>query len=86
VVALGVARERVAIVMNGVDGELFRPRDRAAARRELGLPAGPLALYVGNLKVDKGVLDLAAAWARVARDVHECPTLPFVDADGGAHW
>jgi glycosyltransferase involved in cell wall biosynthesis len=65
VVALGVARERVAIVMNGVDGELFRPADRAAARAELGLPAGPLALYVGNLKPDKGVLDLARAWASV---------------------
>jgi len=66
VVALGVPRERVAIVMNGVDGELFHPRDRAAARAELGLPAGePLALYVGNLKEEKGVLDLARAWADV---------------------
>ncbi|HUJ59018.1 MAG TPA: glycosyltransferase family 4 protein [Kofleriaceae bacterium] len=66
-VELGVARERVAIVMNGVDGELFFPRDRAAARAELGLPAGPLAVYVGNLKPEKGVLDLARAWPEVAR-------------------
>jgi glycosyltransferase involved in cell wall biosynthesis len=65
VVAMGVPRERVAIVMNGVDSELFHPRDRAAARAELGLPAGPLALYVGNLKEEKGVLDLARAWANV---------------------
>lgn len=65
--ALGVARERISIVMNGVDGELFRPRDRAAARTELGLPAGPLAVYVGNLKPEKGVLDLAAAWPDVVR-------------------
>src|SRR5262245_49826482 len=48
VVAMGVPRDRVAVVMNGVDSELFHPRDRAAARRELGLPDGPLALYVGN--------------------------------------
>jgi len=67
VVALGVPRERVAIVMNGVDGDLFRPADRAAARAELGLPAGPLALYVGNLKPEKGVLDLVRAWADVPR-------------------
>jgi teichuronic acid biosynthesis glycosyltransferase TuaC len=67
VVALGVPRDRVAIVMNGVDGDLFRPADRAAARAELGLPAGPLALYVGNLKVEKGVIDLARAWADVPR-------------------
>jgi glycosyltransferase involved in cell wall biosynthesis len=67
VVALGVQRERVAIVMNGVDGELFKPRDREAARGELGLPAGPLVLYVGNLKPEKGVLDLGTAWSHVLR-------------------
>jgi glycosyltransferase involved in cell wall biosynthesis len=65
VVALGVPRERIALVMNGVDSELFHPRDRAAARAELGLGSKPLAVYVGNLKVDKGVLDLAEAWKRV---------------------
>src|SRR6185503_15273678 len=36
VIAMGVAPERVNIVMNGVDGDLFKPRDRAAARAELG--------------------------------------------------
>jgi glycosyltransferase involved in cell wall biosynthesis len=67
VAALGVARERIALVMNGVDGELFRPGDRAAARAALGLPAeAPIALYVGNLKEAKGVLDLAAAFERLA--------------------
>ena len=66
VVALGVQRDRVSLVMNGVDAQLFHPRDRAAARAELGLPEGPLALYVGNLKREKGVLDLKQAWADVA--------------------
>jgi teichuronic acid biosynthesis glycosyltransferase TuaC len=66
-IALGVRRERTAIVMNGVDSALFAPRDRAAARRDLELPAGPLAVYVGNLKQEKGVLDLAHAWHQVAR-------------------
>jgi len=69
VVELGVARDRVAIVMNGVDGELFQPRDRQAARAELGLPAGPLAVYVGRMKPEKGVLDLGAAWAAVVQQV-----------------
>ena len=80
VVQLGVPRDKVAIVMNGVDAELFHPRDRAAARAELGLPAGPIALYVGNLKEEKGVLDLAAAWARVAR---ELPEATLVVVGGG---
>jgi teichuronic acid biosynthesis glycosyltransferase TuaC len=65
VAALGVPRENIAIVMNGVDASLFHPRDRGRARKELGLGGGPLALYVGNLKVEKGVLDLAAAWKDV---------------------
>ncbi len=64
---LGVARDRISLVMNGVDGALFHPRDRAKARAELGLSTGPLALYVGNLKPEKGVRDLAAAWAAVTR-------------------
>ena len=65
--ALGVEGDRLSIVMNGVDADLFRPRDRAAARRELGLPLDSrIALYVGNLKETKGVLDLAAAFERVA--------------------
>jgi glycosyltransferase involved in cell wall biosynthesis len=65
--ALGAPRDRVAVVMNGVDAELFHPRSRAAARAELGLPAGPLALYVGNLKPEKGILDLVTSWPEVAR-------------------
>ena len=66
VAALGVSRDSISIVMNGVDASLFHPRDRAAARRALGLPEGrPIALYVGNLKAEKGVLDLATAWADV---------------------
>ncbi|MEO6777592.1 MAG: glycosyltransferase family 4 protein [Kofleriaceae bacterium] len=66
--ALGVARDRVTIVMNGVDHELFHPRDRAAARAELGLSErAKIALYVGNLKPEKGVAELARAWPTVAR-------------------
>jgi teichuronic acid biosynthesis glycosyltransferase TuaC len=78
VAELGVARERIAVVMNGVDAELFKPGDRAAARRELGLPLdAPLAVYVGNLKPEKGVLDLGKAWGSVAERVPGA-TLLFV--------
>jgi teichuronic acid biosynthesis glycosyltransferase TuaC len=80
VVALGVPRDRVALVMNGVDAELFHPRDRAAARTELDLPAGPLALYVGNLKEEKGVLELGEAWKLVTR---ELPEATLVVVGGG---
>ncbi len=52
---LGAPPARVHLVPNGVDQELFRPADRAAARQELGLPAqGPLLLYLGWLVPVKG--------------------------------
>jgi glycosyltransferase involved in cell wall biosynthesis len=80
VTTLGVARDRVSIVMNGVDADLFHPGDRAAARQALGLPAGPLALYVGNLKPEKGVLDLARAWPHV---VTRAPDAQLAIVGGG---
>ncbi|HEY3497946.1 MAG TPA: glycosyltransferase family 4 protein [Polyangiaceae bacterium] len=66
--SLGVERDRIDIVKNGIDRELFRPRDRAAARRALGLPADvPIVLYVGHLAKAKGALDLIRAFS-IGRD------------------
>jgi glycosyltransferase involved in cell wall biosynthesis len=45
-----VAAARIAVVNLGVDRELFRPMDQAAARRSLGIEAGSCVLcYVGVL-------------------------------------
>jgi glycosyltransferase involved in cell wall biosynthesis len=53
---LGVAAERVHVVPNGVDLELFTPGDKAAGKRALGLDPGRLwVLYCGNLRAVKGV-------------------------------
>jgi glycosyltransferase involved in cell wall biosynthesis len=79
VVSMGVDRDRVAIVMNGVDGDLFKPHDRTAARRELGLGDEPIAVYVGNLKPEKGVLDLGKAWPSVVRHVPNATLLVVGD-------
>jgi glycosyltransferase involved in cell wall biosynthesis len=66
-IELGVAPERAVVVENGIDGRRFHVRDRAAARAELGLAAaGPVLLYVGNLKASKGVGDLVRAFERIA--------------------
>ncbi len=66
-VRLGLPRERVRVIGNGVDPDLFRPLDRAACRRELGLAEdGPLLLTVGTLSERKGahlVLDAMALLA-----------------------
>ncbi len=51
---LGAPEERVQVVENGVDLELFRPLEREVARERLGL-RGPLLLTVGELSERKGV-------------------------------
>ncbi len=68
VVELGVQRERVVTQHNGVDGATFAIRDRAAARARVGLDhTGPVIVYVGNVKVGKGVKVLVEAMAPLAR-------------------
>lgn len=74
VASFGVPRDRIDIVPNGVDAELFHPRDRARARADLGHPHDTRRwlLYVGRVEETKGVLDLIAAFALLAgrrRDV-----------------
>jgi teichuronic acid biosynthesis glycosyltransferase TuaC len=66
--ALGVARDRIDIVTNGVDAALFHPRDRAASRAELGHAgdARRWILFVGRVEADKGALELAPAFATLA--------------------
>jgi glycosyltransferase involved in cell wall biosynthesis len=69
VASFGVPRERIDIVPNGVDADLFQPRDRAAARAQLGQAgdARRWLLYVGRLEESKGVLDLLEAFSVLAR-------------------
>lgn len=62
VVEMGVDPQRVHPMRRGVDGTLFGPGDRAAARRGLGLPADRrLLLWVGRMVPVKGLDTLLAA-------------------------
>jgi glycosyltransferase involved in cell wall biosynthesis len=68
VAEFGVPRDRIDVVTNGVDGELFHPRDREEARARLG-HAGDgrrWLVYVGRLEERKGVLDLLEAFGAAA--------------------
>jgi glycosyltransferase involved in cell wall biosynthesis len=52
-VALGIERDRIHVLRNGVDLELFHPGKRDGLRAELDL-RGPTLLSVGNLLAFKG--------------------------------
>src|SRR6267142_1127382 len=63
-------RAPVVVVPTGVDLERFRPGDREAARRRLGLPAdAPICLYVGRLDREKSVERIIEAFASIAEAV-----------------
>ena len=58
----GVPSEKIVVVYNGVDDSIFAPRDAMAARGALKLAADRrVMVFVGNLKHDKGLLDLFTA-------------------------
>ena len=63
---LGVARELIDVVPNGVD-ERFAPGDGGAVRRKHGLGTGPVALFLGGLKSRKNLPVLLDAWREVGR-------------------
>jgi glycosyltransferase involved in cell wall biosynthesis len=66
---LGIPAARIQRIPNGVDTDRFAPataEERAAAKSELGLESGPLALYVGRLSPEKAPLVLLEAWSQAS--------------------
>ena len=62
----GVAAERVSLVRNGADLDLFRrPVNAAALRQQYGLGHGPLVCFVGSFQVWHGVELLVTAFRAV---------------------
>lgn len=63
---MGVSKDKIHFVPNGIDHALFTGHDRAKARRELGLDApGPVILFVGRIEPQKGIGELFDAFERV---------------------
>ncbi len=76
---------RIAVIENGVDPAVWSEVDdagRCAARRELGLGAGPLVVCVGRLSMQKGQDLLLEAWPLVTAAVPGA-TLHLVGDDQG---
>lgn len=66
----GVPWSKIAVVEDGVDSTLFRIRDRAEAKREVGLPTDRRHIvYVGRLERRKGVYELMEAFEALMAQV-----------------
>jgi len=65
VIRFGVPAENVTAFRRGVDTLAFHPGDQRTARARLGLPKGPVALWVGRMVPVKGLDVLLAAWRSV---------------------
>jgi len=78
----GVEPARLTVVGNGVDTGRFRPIDRDAARRELGLPASaPVLVTVGGLTERKGFHRVLDCLPRL-REAH--PGLQYLIVGGAS--
>lgn len=62
----GVDEHRIEVVPPGVDHAFFSPGYRPQARRALGLPPGPMLLFVGRIQALKGVDVAVRALAALA--------------------
>ena len=70
VVRIGVSSEKIVVIPNGVNTDLFKPMDQAECRRKLELPINKkIVLYVGNMVKVKGIDVLIEAFARLSSDV-----------------
>ena len=80
----GAPTAKVCTIPPGVDLDLFRPQDRAAARAALGLPSDEsIVLFVGRVDPIKGIDTLLDAARLLAADpdLDQTPTVLFVGGD-----
>ncbi|MFC2019126.1 glycosyltransferase [Chloroflexota bacterium] len=57
----GAGGEKISVVPCGVNLDLFKPIDRASARRELGLDGMPIIVFAGRIDPLKGIDQLLCA-------------------------
>jgi teichuronic acid biosynthesis glycosyltransferase TuaC len=66
---LGTEEEKLFVLRNGVDKNIFHTMDRLTVRKELKISVDErVILYVGNLKREKGLDELASAMEIICRN------------------
>ncbi|MFN0111960.1 MAG: glycosyltransferase family 4 protein [Blastocatellia bacterium] len=82
-VELGISAEKIAVIRNGIDHEIFHPRDRKEVRRQLTLnPEDRILLTVGALVPVKGFDRLIDAMALLNRAGQGSPVKLMVIGEG----
>lgn len=71
--ALETPKQDIQVILNGVDLQLFTPRDKRLSRRELGLPQDKrIIVYASRLAKEKGLSFLLAAFKTVLERENDC--------------
>ncbi|WP_456406392.1 glycosyltransferase family 4 protein [Thiolapillus sp.] len=78
---MGIQESKIHVIYNGINHQRFHPLPQTQARKALSLDDSRIILYVGNLKKEKGCLDLLEAYIDLA---HEQPDLKLYVAGTGA--
>ncbi len=63
---IGIPKFRIKVIYNGIDHQRFHLLSRQQARKQLGLNGSRIILYVGNLKKEKGCMDLLESFVQLA--------------------
>ena len=72
-IARGVPPGKVTTILNGCDFSIFRPGDRPAARRKLGIALdAELVAYVGRISLPKGSAELTEAMIALSARIPDC--------------
>lgn len=79
----GVDGSRIEVVPPGVDHAFFSPGHRPQARRALGLPSGPMLLFVGRIQALKGVDVAVRSLAALVAEPGGWSGEPFLVVVGG---
>lgn len=82
-VELGISAEKIAVIRNGIDREVFHPRNRDQARRKLNLdPEDRIILTVSSLVPLKGIDRLIEAMVLLNKTVQGSRFKLFVIGEG----
>jgi len=66
---LGIREEKLNVILNGVDQDLFNIKDRDDSIKKCSLEAGmKYVLYVGRLSEEKGIMNLINAVSLIKKD------------------